>query len=56
MRHTGFHRHRSMSDQRAIIGEYTSELRHWSYGDRSWGLLTGAGHAIHGPVQAGVAA
>ncbi|MCZ0970531.1 hypothetical protein O1L55_01370 [Streptomyces albulus] len=29
---------------------YPSEWWHWSYGDRYWGLLTGARCAVYGPV------
>ncbi|GGO75919.1 M15 family metallopeptidase [Nocardioides deserti] len=29
---------------------YPTEWWHWSHGDRYWALVTGAGHALHGPV------
>jgi D-alanyl-D-alanine dipeptidase len=40
----------------AGLVNYPTEWWHWSYGDRYWALLTGAGHAIYGPVEAGVPA
>ncbi|WP_370290609.1 M15 family metallopeptidase [Nocardioides sp.] len=45
---------------RAILGaalsgaglvNYPTEWWHWSYGDRYWALLTGASHALYGPVD-----
>ncbi|MCR3752003.1 M15 family metallopeptidase [Lentzea californiensis] len=30
---------------------YPTEWWHWSYGDRYWALLTGADHAVYGPVE-----
>jgi D-alanyl-D-alanine dipeptidase len=30
---------------------YPTEWWHWSYGDRYWALLTGAGEALYGPVS-----
>jgi zinc D-Ala-D-Ala dipeptidase len=35
---------------------YPTEWWHWSFGDRYWALLTGAGHAPYGPLSAAVAA
>ena len=35
---------------------YPTEWWHWSYGDRYWALVTGATHALYGPVAAAVAA
>ncbi|MDN4173587.1 M15 family metallopeptidase [Nocardioides sp. SOB77] len=35
---------------------YPTEWWHWSHGDRYWALLTGADHALHGPVAEAVAA
>ena len=35
---------------------YPTEWWHWSYGDRYWALLTGADHAVYGPVDVAVAA
>lgn len=35
---------------------YPTEWWHWSYGDRYWALLTGAEHAVYGPVEAETAA
>ncbi|NHC23743.1 M15 family metallopeptidase [Nocardioides sp. IC4_145] len=29
---------------------YPTEWWHWSHGDRYWALVTGADHALHGPV------
>ncbi|WP_028645214.1 M15 family metallopeptidase [Nocardioides sp. URHA0020] len=45
----------------AVLGahglvNYPTEWWHWSYGDRYWALLTGADHAVYGPVSAAVAA
>jgi D-alanyl-D-alanine dipeptidase len=40
----------------AGLVNYPTEWWHWSYGDRYWALLTGADHALYGPVEAGVAA
>ncbi|GAA3576585.1 M15 family metallopeptidase [Amycolatopsis ultiminotia] len=36
----------------AGLVNYPTEWWHWSYGDRYWALLTGAGHARYGPVEA----
>ncbi|SES41964.1 M15 family metallopeptidase [Actinokineospora terrae] len=33
---------------------YPTEWWHWSYGDRYWALMTGAAHALYGPVDAPV--
>jgi D-alanyl-D-alanine dipeptidase len=45
---------------RALSGagliNYPTEWWHWSYGDRYWALLTGAEHAVYGPVDAGASA
>lgn len=30
---------------------YPTEWWHWSYGDRYWALVTGAPHALYGPVE-----
>ncbi|WP_026425678.1 M15 family metallopeptidase [Actinokineospora inagensis] len=43
-----------------VLGEaglvnYPTEWWHWSYGDRYWALMTGARHALYGPVRAPVA-
>ncbi|MCB0895580.1 MAG: dipeptidase [Nocardioides sp.] len=35
---------------------YPTEWWHWSHGDRYWALLTGAPHALYGPVAVEVAA
>ncbi|WP_314173966.1 M15 family metallopeptidase [Streptomyces winkii] len=35
----------------AGLVNYPTEWWHWSYGDRYWALLTGAGHAIYGPRE-----
>ncbi|KQW42991.1 dipeptidase [Nocardioides sp. Root1257] len=35
---------------------YPTEWWHWSFGDRYWALVTGARHALYGPVAAAVAA
>lgn len=35
----------------AGLVNYPTEWWHWSYGDRYWALLTGAGHAVYGPVE-----
>ena len=35
----------------AGLVNYPTEWWHWSYGDRYWALLTGAGHALYGPVE-----
>ncbi|WP_395691428.1 M15 family metallopeptidase [Nocardioides sp.] len=35
---------------------YPTEWWHWSHGDRYWALVTGARHAIYGPVRQEVAA
>lgn len=43
---------RALSD--AGLVNYPTEWWHWSYGDRYWALLTGAEHAVYGPVEAGV--
>ena len=32
---------------------YPTEWWHWSFGDRYWALLTGARHALYGPVVRG---
>jgi D-alanyl-D-alanine dipeptidase len=34
----------------AGLVNYPTEWWHWSYGDRYWALLTGADHAVYGPV------
>ncbi|MFC5288712.1 M15 family metallopeptidase [Actinokineospora guangxiensis] len=36
----------------AGLVNYPTEWWHWSYGDRYWALITGAGHALYGPVAA----
>jgi D-alanyl-D-alanine dipeptidase len=45
---------------RALLGDaltaaglvnYPTEWWHWSYGDRYWAVLTGAPHALYGPVE-----
>lgn len=40
----------------AGLVNYPTEWWHWSYGDRYWALLTGAAHALYGPVRTPVAA
>jgi zinc D-Ala-D-Ala dipeptidase len=35
---------------------YPTEWWHWSHGDRYWALLTGADHAVYGPLPVAVAA
>src|SRR6478752_3071873 len=45
----------------AVLGaqglvNYPTEWWHWSFGDRYWALLTGARHALYGPVSEAVAA
>jgi zinc D-Ala-D-Ala dipeptidase len=40
----------------AGLVNYPTEWWHWSYGDRYWALLTGADHAVYGPVDAEVPA
>jgi zinc D-Ala-D-Ala dipeptidase len=40
----------------AGLVNYPTEWWHWSYGDRYWALLTGADHAVYGPVEQGVPA
>ncbi|MEU4085934.1 hypothetical protein AB0F76_16860, partial [Streptomyces aureus] len=32
----------------AGLGNYPTEWRHWSYGERAWALATGAGQALYG--------
>jgi len=40
----------------AGLVNYPTEWWHWSYGDRYWALMTGADHALYGPVESTVAA
>jgi D-alanyl-D-alanine dipeptidase len=40
----------------AGLVNYATEWWHWSYGDRYWALMTGAAHALYGPVPMAVAA
>ncbi|CUR57064.1 Peptidase M15D vanX D-ala-D-ala dipeptidase [metagenome] len=35
----------------AGLVNYPTEWWHWSYGDRYWALLTGAPHALYGPLD-----
>ncbi|MGW6929098.1 M15 family metallopeptidase [Lentzea sp. NPDC054927] len=35
----------------AGLVNYPTEWWHWSYGDRYWALLSGADHAVYGPVE-----
>ncbi len=35
---------------------YPTEWWHWSHGDRYWALLSGAPHAVYGPLSSAVAA
>ncbi|SDF59586.1 D-alanyl-D-alanine dipeptidase [Lentzea fradiae] len=35
----------------AGLVNYPTEWWHWSWGDRYWALLTGADHAVYGPVE-----
>lgn len=35
---------------------YPTEWWHWSFGDRYWALVTGADHAVYGPLDLAVAA
>jgi zinc D-Ala-D-Ala dipeptidase len=40
----------------AGLVNYPTEWWHWSYGDRYWALMTGAGSAVYGPVRPPVTA
>jgi D-alanyl-D-alanine dipeptidase len=40
---------RALTD--AGLVNYPTEWWHWSYGDRYWALLSGADHAVYGPVE-----
>ncbi|WP_340537490.1 M15 family metallopeptidase [Nocardioides sp. GXZ039] len=40
----------------AGLVNYPTEWWHWSYGDRYWALVTGASHALYGPVDLAIAA
>ena len=40
----------------AGLVNYPTEWWHWSYGDRYWALVTGAPHALYGPVETALAA
>ncbi len=40
----------------AGLVNYPTEWWHWSFGDRYWALVTGAGRAHYGPVRAAEAA
>ncbi|MCW2843422.1 MAG: dipeptidase [Nocardioides sp.] len=40
----------------AGLVNYPTEWWHWSYGDRYWALVTGAGTALYGPADVRVAA
>lgn len=40
----------------AGLVNYPTEWWHWSYGDRYWAVMTGAPHALYGPVEQAVAA
>jgi D-alanyl-D-alanine dipeptidase len=40
----------------AGLVNYPTEWWHWSYGDRYWALVTGAGSALYGPVDVSLAA
>lgn len=40
----------------AGLVNYPTEWWHWSHGDRYWALVSGADHAVYGPVAAAVAA
>ncbi|MFE4465648.1 M15 family metallopeptidase [Oerskovia sp. NPDC056781] len=40
----------------AGLVNYPTEWWHWSYGDRYWALVTGAPHALYGPVERSAAA
>jgi D-alanyl-D-alanine dipeptidase len=42
--------------QEAGLVNYPTEWWHWSHGDRSWALVTGAPTALYGPVEQAVAA
>lgn len=35
----------------AGLVNYSSEWRHWPYGDRYWAYLTGSYHTCYGPVD-----
>lgn len=35
---------------------YPTEWWHWSFGDRYWAIVTGAAHAVYGPLDVAVAA
>lgn len=39
----------------AGLVNYPTEWWHWSFGDRYWALITGASHALYGPVRDQVA-
>ncbi|WP_030178522.1 M15 family metallopeptidase [Streptomyces sp. NRRL S-813] len=43
---------RALTD--AGLVNYPTEWWHWSFGDRYWALITGAGSACYGPSQQGV--
>jgi zinc D-Ala-D-Ala dipeptidase len=43
-----------LTDQGLV--NYPTEWWHWSHGDRYWALLTGATHAVYGPLAEAVAA
>lgn len=40
----------------AGLVNYPTEWWHWSFGDRYWALVTGADHALYGPVDIRIAA
>lgn len=49
-------RHRDMLStalSAAGLVNYPTEWWHWSYGDRSWALPTGAAAALYGPGELG---
>lgn len=39
----------------AGLVNYPTEWWHWSYGDRYWALMTGAEHALFGPMRSPIA-
>jgi D-alanyl-D-alanine dipeptidase len=42
-----------LAETLGVVGlvNYPTEWWHWSYGDRYWALVTGAGTALYGPVR-----
>ena len=50
--------HEAIADVLGAQGlvNYPTEWWHWSFGDRYWALVTGAEHAIYGPLDVAAAA